>query len=79
MPEPWFNVALEEGKNMKEWTKVDEIKWNQQKRQGEKHEFFQLAFDLQSSNGNGGDYYEFGCHRARTFRMAMLEAKTYDR
>ena len=42
-----------------------------------KHEFFTKAFDFISDNKIEGNYHEFGCHRCRTFRMAMLEAKRH--
>ena len=78
--EPWFSVNLKSyvsdtAENT--WSKDDEIIWNQNQRQGDKHNFFQHAFDFISSNQVVGDYFEFGCHRCRTFRMALLEAKRH--
>jgi len=35
--------------------------------------FLQLTFDF-LRNGAQGDYYEFGCHTATTFRQALTEA-----
>ena len=58
-------------------TKEDEIVWNQVQRQSSKYNFFIQAFDFICDNGIPGDYYEFGCHRCRTFRMAMLEAERH--
>ena len=59
------------------WSKDDEIIWNQNRRQGSKHEFFKTAFEFISENNIIGDYHEFGIHKCRTFRMAMLEAKRH--
>ena len=39
-----------------------------------KYEFFQKAFDLIYDN-TIHDYFEFGVHRARTFRFALSQAK----
>ena len=78
--EPWFNVQLKSYASetgVDTWTKGDEIIWNQNQRQGDKHNFYQHAFDFISSNQVSGDYFEFGCHRCRTFRMALLEAKRH--
>ena len=71
--EPW--VHLDNANDLKEWSKQDEIQWNQNNRQMEKYNFYVKAFDFISSNSVKGDYLEFGCHRVRTFRMALTEAK----
>ncbi len=58
------------------WTKQDEINYNNNEiRQKAKYWFFQNAFDFISGNQVMGDYMEFGCHKARTFRMALSEAR----
>ena len=58
------------------WDKEAEISYNNNEvRQKEKYRFFQLAYDYLSANGVEGDYYEFGCHRVRTFRMSLSEAR----
>ena len=75
--EPWFDTRLESITGQQEWEKKDEIIWNQIQRQTHKHEFFIKAFDFISDNKIEGNYHEFGCHRCRTFRMAMLEAKRH--
>ena len=74
--EPWFLDALQPA-NGSEWLKTDEISWNQSNRHAQKHQFFVNAFDFIVENNIIGDYHEFGCHRARTFRMALLEAKRH--
>jgi hypothetical protein len=71
--EPW--VHLDTAEDLKKWSKQDEIKWNQGHRQMEKYHFYIKAMDFIVSNQVGGDYLEFGCHRVRTFRMALTEAK----
>ena len=74
--EPWFNDKLDL-KEDDEWDKEKEIIWNQNYRNQDKHQFFIRAFDFISDNRIIGDYHEFGCHRARTFRMVLLEAKRH--
>jgi len=71
--EPW--VELPKGSTFENWSKDDLIKYNQQNRQASKYYFFKAAFDFLYCNEIKGDYYEFGCHTARTFRMALTEAK----
>lgn len=75
--EPWFDAKLQSLSGQNTWTKQDEIIWNQTQRQKAKHNFFIQAFDFISDNKIDGDYHEFGCHRCRTFRMAMLESKRH--
>ena len=71
--EPWVELAT--GSDLVNWGKQDEVTYNQQIRQREKHKMFQLCFDMIKENAILGDYYEFGCHRVRTFRMALTEAR----
>lgn len=71
--EPW--VHLEREINFRDWSREDLIAYNQTSRQSEKLRFYRLAFDYLNDAGIKGDYYEFGCHRARTFRMALTEAR----
>lgn len=73
--EPW--VQLQNGKELCDWSKKNEIAYNQINRQRQKYEYFKNAFDFITSLGIDGDYYEFGCHRARTFRMALTEARRH--
>ncbi len=73
--EPW--VAIPPSKFFSKHTKQDEISFNQQLRQTEKYHFYQLAYDFLNENRIIGDYHEFGCHRCRTFRMALSEAKRH--
>ena len=47
-------------------------------RQTEKSLFFRKTFDFLTDNRVKGDYLEFGCHRARTFRMALTEARKHN-
>ena len=75
--EPWFESRLQSLCGQDTWTKQDEIIWNQTQRQTAKHNFFIQAYDFISDNNIDGDYHEFGCHRCRTFRMAMLESQRH--
>jgi len=70
-------VSLETESNFFHWTKADEIAFNQNLRQREKHRAYQFIFDMLVENGVSGDYLEFGCHRGRTFRMALTEARRH--
>jgi len=74
--EPW--VALANGKELADWTRDDEIAYNQNNRQTEKVLFYRRTFDFLTDNRVHGDYYEFGCHRCRTFRMALTEARRHN-
>jgi len=76
LEEPW--CRLHSGKDLANWSKKDEIQWNQTNRQTEKYKFYIKAFDLIVENNIFGDYFEFGCHRGRTFRMALTEARHHN-
>lgn len=76
MGEPW--VKLEDGISLHDWSRSDEIAYNQEMRQEEKHRFFRFTFDFLTDNRIAGEYWEFGCHRARTFRMALTEARRHN-
>ena len=71
--EPWVKLAT--GAELANWSRQDEIAYNQANRQAQKLWFFINAFDFIKSLEISGDYYEFGCHRVRTFRMALTEAR----
>src|SRR5690348_15435251 len=73
--EPW--VDLPDGQAFSSWTRDDEISFNQRNRQVEKHRFFVNIYDFIKDNRVIGDYYEFGSHRVRTFRMSLSEAKRH--
>lgn len=74
--EPW--VKLENGRQLENWGRDDEIAYNQVNRQTRKLEFFQQVFDFLTDNRIAGDYHEYGCHRCRTFRMALTEARRHN-
>ena len=71
--EPW--VVLPNKNDLESWGERELVRSNQRFRQGQKYLSFQNAFDLIYANKVDGDYLEFGCHRARTFRMALSEAR----
>jgi hypothetical protein len=71
--EPW--VDLPDGQALRDWGRDQEIAYNQIARQTEKALFFRRTFDFLKDNRVQGDYHEFGCHRCRTFRMALTEAR----
>src|SRR4051794_29781721 len=74
--EPW--VELADGRQLADWTRDDEIASNQANRQTEKAIFYRRTYDFLTDNRVVGDYYEFGCHRCRTFRMALTEARRHN-
>lgn len=74
--EPW--VLLGTGASLAEWSREDEIAYNQTNRQTEKTLFFRRTFDFLTDNRVHGDYHEYGCHRCRTFRMALSEARRHN-
>ena len=74
--EPW--VKLADGRELAQWSKEDEIRYNQGNRQAEKYHFFRRVFDFLHENEIRGDYHEYGCHRCRTFRMALTEARRHN-
>ena len=77
LSEPWFEERIKSITGKEKWTKEDEIVYNQNNRQNAKHYFFYQAFEFITENSMEGDYHEFGCHRCRTFRMALLEANKH--
>lgn len=74
--EPW--TALPDGVTLRDWGRNDEISYNQMNRQTEKALFYRRTFDFLTDNRIHGDYLEFGCHRCRTFRMALTEARRHN-
>lgn len=73
--EPFVN--LPGGNDFETHSKEDEIRINQRRRQSEKFRFFMNSFDFLNDSKILGDYFEFGVHKARTFRMALTAAKFY--
>lgn len=76
MEEPWVYLAT--GKDLEDWGKEDEIAYNQATWQAHKLALYVQMFHFLSANDIKGDYYEFGCHRVRTFRMALTEARRHN-
>ena len=71
--EPW--VVLANNADLQAWGRDEEIAYKQTSRQIEKVLFFRRSFDFLIENRVHGDYFEFGCHRCRTFRMALTEGR----
>lgn len=74
--EPW--VTLPAAQHFVGFDKQQEIACNQQRRQTLKFEFFKNTFDFLNDSEIRGDYFEFGTHRVRTFRMALSCARFYN-
>ena len=73
--EPW--VGLADGAALASWSREDEIVYNQVNRQSAKLAFYVQAYDFITENRVEGDYHEYGCHRGRTFRMSLTEARRH--
>ena len=73
--EPW--VGIDDAETLRNWAKEDEIRYNQGNRQSEKVLMYRRTFDFLTENEIVGDYHEYGCHRCRTFRMALTEARKH--
>ena len=71
-------MRLPNGADLANWGREQEIAYNQTNRQTEKALMFRRTFDFIKDNRIAGDYYEFGCHRCRTFRMALSEARMHN-
>lgn len=62
--------------NFLTWSKQDEIDYNNNEvRYKGRYLFFQQLFDYIGANLVEGAYFEFGVHKARTFRIALSEAR----
>jgi len=68
-------VKLRDAKDFEALSEEDLILINQNNRQSLKANFYQLAFDFIKENQIYGNYLEFGVHKARTFRMALTNAR----
>ena len=75
--EPWTDLPT--ASELGSWGEQEQIAYNQQRRNTAKHNFYIQAFDFLYTNEVPGDYFEFGCHRCRTFRMALTEARRQNR
>lgn len=71
--EPWLHLPTDA--DFADWGHDDQVKYNQMNRYQEIHRVYRHAFDCLANNCVSGDYFEFGCHRARTFCIAMTEAR----
>jgi hypothetical protein len=70
-------VKLPNDSHFTNHTKDSEVVINQQRRQKQKFEFYLNTFDFLNDSQIRGDYLEFGCHKGRTFRMALAAAAFY--
>ncbi len=70
-------VYIENAKNLLHWDNNKKIIYNQRNRQTLKFFFYRQIFDYIETNNIKGHYFEFGCHKARTFRMALTEARKH--
>lgn len=72
--EPFFDVKA----SLSNLTNDQKVFINQNRRQQIKWEFYLNALDFLSDSGIQGNYFEFGCHKARTFRMAMAAYRFFN-
>lgn len=61
-------IYMQSNKNS---SKKNEIIYNQQLRQSRKYFFYETALDFIYDNSIEGSYFEFGVHKARTFRFFL--------
>jgi hypothetical protein len=71
-------VYLPKSEDFLDFTKAKHVLLNQQRRQKIKFDYFINTFDFLNDSKISGDYFEFGCHKVRTFRMALSCAKYFD-
>lgn len=71
--EPWVHIPG--AGDLADWGHEQSVAFNQISRQRPKMDFYTQAFDFLTGNDIHGDYHEYGCHRARTFRMALTAAR----
>ena len=70
--EPWVYIPTKD--DLSDWGQEKSILFNQQNRHKQKYQHYINTFDFLNENKIIGDYFEFGCHKVRTFRMALTEA-----
>src|SRR4051812_18605277 len=71
-------VELPDARDLQKWRRDEEIAYNQGNRQTEKALFYRRTYDFLTHNRVVGDYYEFGCHRCRPFRMALTDERRHN-
>lgn len=74
--EPW--VYIPDSNDLSPWDHENRIVYNQRNRHMAKMFFFQSVFDFITDNRIHGDYFEFGVHKCRTFRMVLSEARKHN-
>jgi len=75
--EPFVNLPTSTG--LRYWNEKSSLEYIHSFRQAIKLEFFTSAFDFFREFDIRGDYFEFGCHQARTFSMALIESQRFKR
>lgn len=70
-------VELPDFKTLKGFSHEEFVTMNQQRRQKQKFEFYLNIFDFLKESEIDGHYFEFGVHKARTFRFALAAAELY--
>jgi len=74
--EPWVHIP--NALDLNSWNGEKRRQFVHSIRQPAKYEFYMQVFDFINEMKIQGDYLEFGCHNARTFRMALTEARRYE-
>ena len=74
--DPWVSIPRES--DFSDWDGEKRRQYIHSIRQPEIYKVFINAFDFINEMQLKGDYLEFGCHCARTFRMALTEARRYE-
>lgn len=71
-------IELPKGSDLASWGSKEKWLSIHQRRQAEKFQFYLQAMDFLTENEVDGSYFEFGCHRARTFRMVLSAARMHE-
>lgn len=74
--ESWLDVRrfVATSEHLADWSYARQAPYITESLNRQTYEFFFNAFGYLISAGVHGDYHEFGCFSARTFRMALSEA-----
>lgn len=69
---------LYNGDDMRDWSWTEQAPFFTEYSQRTRHEFMQIAAGYLRSAGVRGDYHEYGCFTATTFRMFLTQARIFN-
>lgn len=78
--EIWLDVRrfAANAKDLKDWCYAKQAPYITEQMNRQIYEFFQNAFGYLLGSGLRGDYHEYGCFSARTFRIVLSEARRWE-